>query len=140
MKRSDRRCWMSVLLPLLLTGVFLSFSGTCISATLVKNGAVFRGEVTDKKGSVFPSSFRITSLNGATGDFSGEVSWPSLNAVHRIEGSIKGSTMIFKETGYIKQGGAHLNCEYAFVFDGQTLQGRWIEPRVDYGSAHYLLQ
>lgn len=137
MKRfqSSRR----VLLPLILIVIFL-FSGTGIAATLVPNGAVFKGEVTDKKGARFPSTIRITNIEEATGDFTGEVSWPSLNSVHRIEGRIQGSTVVFKETEHIKRGGAHLNCEYAFVFDGQTLRGQWLEPHVDYGTAQYRLQ
>lgn len=140
MKRFDDRCLMRKVLPILLMMLLLSFSGNCLAASAITNGAVFKGEVTDRKGSRFPSTVRITSLNNASGDFVGEVAWPSLNSVHRIEGSIKGSTVVFKETGYIKRGGAHLNCEYAFVFDGQTLKGRWIEPGVDFGAAEYRLQ
>lgn len=140
MKRFNGRYWMSAVLPMLLIVLLLSFTGNCLAATLIKNGAVFKGEVADKKGSKFPSTLRITSVDDVSGDFVGEVSWPSLNSVHRIEGSIKGSTVVFKETKHIKQGGAHLNCEYAFVFDGQTLKGRWIEPNVDFGPAEYRLQ
>lgn len=140
MKRFKGMCWMSAVLPMILIVLLLSFSGNCLAGAHIKNGTAFKGEVTDKKGSKFASTVRITSINDASGDFVGEVSWPSLNSVHKIEGSIKGNTVVFKETEYIKQGGAHLNCEYAFVFDGQTLKGRWIEPRVDFGSAEYRLQ
>jgi len=115
-------------------------SSAVLAAGFVKNGSVLQGEVVDKKGSRFASTVRITSLNELTGDFSGEVSWPSLNAVHRIDGHVRGNTLVFKETAYIRQGQAHLNCEYALVYDGQTLQGRWVEPGADAGTANYSVQ
>jgi hypothetical protein len=113
---------------------------TARAGTALKSGTVLQGEATDKKGSKFPSTIRLTGVSEPTGDFVGEITWPSLSSVHKIEGRIKGSTVVFKETAAIKAGQAHLNCEYAFVFDGHELQGRWIEPGVDSGTATYALQ
>jgi hypothetical protein len=118
-----------------------AFMSTMALAGLsLTSGTVLQGEVVDKKGTRFPGTIRITNANDLTGDFVGEVSWHSLNSVHKIEGRVKGNTVVFKETAYIRQGGAHLNCEYALVFDGQTLQGRWVEPGVDTGSANFAVQ
>jgi len=140
MTKFDRNYRIWKMVPLVVMALFLALPGTGMCGTAIKDGAVFKGGATDKKGSRFASSFRVTSLNEATGEFTGEISWPSLNSVHKIEGAIRGNTVVFKETGHIKRGGAHLNCEYAFVFDGQTLTGRWIEPRVDHGPAEFTLQ
>jgi hypothetical protein len=119
--------------------VFVTATQAMAGLTLA-SGSVLQGEVIDRKGSKFPSQIRIVAVNDQTGDFVGEVAWTSLNSVHKIEGRIKGNTIVYKETMYIKQGSAHLNCEYALVYDGQSLQGRWVEPGVDAGSAFYTIQ
>lgn len=85
---SDVKLWSA----LIIIALFFSFSGAGIAANLLPKNAVFKGEVTDKKGAKFPSTLRIISMNESTGDFTGEVTWHSLNSVHKIEGRVKGST------------------------------------------------
>jgi len=99
----------------------------------ISPGTILEGFVLDKKNKNFPMIVKIESIDSATGNFSGEVSWPSLNSIHRIEGRISGNTITFKEVSHIKKGSAHLNCEYALVIDGGSVDGRWVEPGHDRG-------
>jgi len=125
----------------MLAVLILSLTGTGMAGILLSKGAVFQGETLDNKGTKFPATIRITHIKESKGDFTGELSWPSLDAVHKIEGRIEGKTVVFKETEFIKKGKAILNCEYALIFDGQTLQGRWInESGKDFGTAQFKLQ
>ena len=100
----------------------------------ISPGTVLKGFVLDKNKKKFPMVVKITSMDNADGNFTGDVSWPSLNSVHRIEGRLTANTITFKEVSYIKKGGAHLNCEYALIIDGGSLDGRWVEPGHDTGG------
>jgi hypothetical protein len=140
-KRFGRGSWAKVLFPLMIAILILSLSGTGMAGILLSKGAVFQGETVDNKGTRFPATIRITRIKESKGDLTGELSWLSLDAVHKIEGRIEGRTVVFKETEFIKKGKTILNCEYALIFDGQTLQGRWIcEPGKDFGTAQFKLQ
>jgi hypothetical protein len=97
-------------------------------------GTVLEGSVQDKKNKNFPTIIKIETIDNTTGNFSGDITWPSLNAVHRIEGRLAGNTITFKEVSHIKKGGAHLNCEYALIIDGISVDGRWVEPGRDRGT------
>jgi len=99
----------------------------------ISTGTSLEGFAWDKSNKKFPMVVTIVSIDNAAGNFAGEVSWPSLNSVHRIEGRLAGNTITFKEVSHIKKGGAHLNCEYAMVIDGRSLDGRWVEPGRDRG-------
>jgi len=141
MKRRNNNKALLRLLALSLTMfVLLSFSGKALADSVIPDGAVFKGESVDKKGVKFPSTIRIISIDNSSGDFIGEIAWTSVNSVHKIVGRIAGNTVVFKETEYIKKGRAVLNCEYAFVYDGKTLQGRWVLPYSDYGTSQYTIQ
>lgn len=98
----------------------------------------FQGEaISDKTGTKFPAVIRVKEVNDATGEFTGEISWTSLNAVHKIVGRIDGKTLIFRETEFIKKGKAVLDVEYAFIYHKGQLTGRWYDPTNDYGTAMF---
>jgi hypothetical protein len=116
-------------------------AGGSQSDSEIYDGMIFKGEVKSTNSNrTWPASIKIAGIQQSSGDFDGEISWPSLNAVNRIVGKIMGKRIIFKETAYIKQGGAHLNCEYDFIYDGNTLQGVWTEPGADSGTAIFQRQ
>ena len=124
-----RMCqYLSLVFVILFLVAALAYAQSAISP-----GTVLEGFAADKKNKNFPMVVNIASIDEGTGNFSGDVSWPSLNAVHRIEGRLTANTITFKEVSYIKRGSAHLNCEYALVIEGGVLDGRWVEPGVDRG-------
>jgi hypothetical protein len=59
------------------------------------------------------------------GSMSGQIEWPSLNSIHQIEGSKTATGITFTEIGYIKKGGAVLNCRYYLDSDGSSYKGTW---------------
>jgi hypothetical protein len=113
---------------------FFFFAAPVQAQTTLLAGTALEGFALDQKNTNFPMMVKITEMDRATGNFAGEVSWPSLNSIHRIEGRIQGHTVTFREVSHIKKGRAHLNCEYALVIDGRSLDGRWVEPGRDRGS------
>ncbi len=112
---------------IVLVSLFLAVTLAHAQNTLF-TGTVLEGFVLDKSNKKFPMVVKIESIDNATGKFIGDVSWSSLNSVHRIEGILTANTITFKEVSHIKKGGAHLNCEYAMIIEGNTLDGRWVEP------------
>jgi hypothetical protein len=110
------------------------FITTAYAQNAIFPGTILEGSVLDKKNKQFSTSIRIEAIDTNTGNFSGDISWPSLNSIHRIEGRLAGNTITFKEVSHIKKGGAHLNCEYALVIDGSSVDGRWVEPNRDRGT------
>jgi hypothetical protein len=96
-----------------------STSGTTV-------GKFFSGEAyqdgTSKK---WPFNLRLNYLNQSTGEVIGEIHWTSLGSVHKIVGTLYGNRLRFKETEYIKRGGADLNCTYDLSLSGKRMQGRW---------------
>ncbi len=118
---------------LVFTSMFLVVVLAYAQST-ISTGTVLEGFILDKSNKKFPMVVKIVSIDNANGRFAGEVSWPSLNSIHRIEGRLIGNTFTFKEVSYIKKGGAHLNCEYAMIIEGGSLDGRWVEPGRDRGS------
>ena len=110
------------------------FITTAYAQNAIFPGTILEGSVLDNKNKQFSTSIRIEAIDTNTGNFSGDISWPTLNSIHRIEGRLAGNTITFKEVSHIKKGGAHLNCEYALVIDGSSVDGRWVEPNRDRGT------
>ena len=74
----------------------------------------------------YPMQVRIASYDRSSNSVTGEVEWPTLNAVHRIEGSLVGRTLIFREVAHIKKGEAGLGCVYELqIEDERSLAGMW---------------
>jgi hypothetical protein len=63
----------------------------------------------------------------ANGKWTGEIQWLTLNSINKVEGTLKGSRIWFKETGYIKKGNAILGCMYTLDLneDEARLDGTW---------------
>lgn len=79
-------------------------------------------------GKVWPGRIRITQYNRTTGDLVGEVTWTSLNSVHRIQGKLSGNSLTFTEVQAIRAGSAHLNVSYALVVSSSGAKGTWTDP------------
>lgn len=94
-------------------------SPALLVAMLSTPGIEFHGE-SSEGGARWPMDVRIVSYDTENGRMTGEVSWPSLKAIHKIEGTVAGGTLTFRETGYIRRGKAGLGCEYKLVPDGPT--------------------
>ena len=85
-------------------------------------------------GKTYPAILKIVSFNAATGSWEGELQWTSLRAVHKVVGQLSGSRMTFKETEYIKKGGANLDCEYDGSISNNVYSGVWSDPKSDRGT------
>ncbi len=120
---------------LVLCSVLFFFAGPGRAQSTLQPGMIFQYDVrSDQSGRSWPSTLKITSVTQATGDFSGEITWHTLNSVNRVDGKITGNRMNFKETQYIRRGDAHLNVEYTLTFENNTWKGTWVEPKVDRGT------
>lgn len=99
-------------------------------ADLLFSGKDFEGLCTNHNGIRWPNIIRFTRLDKASGTFSGEIEWTTLNSVHRIEGVISGDNITFSETEHIRKGSAYLNSVYELRFDKSTnsLIGSWHDP------------
>lgn len=109
--------------PLVIKGVF--------------PGKVFSGFAKSSQSSQsWPVNLRFLSFEHSTGAVVGEIEWPSLNSVHRIEGifNLDNLGFSFKEVAYIKKGQARLNCEYTTTIQWDDITGTWTDPGSDKGT------
>ena len=85
----------------------------------------YYGEATGNS-NVWPFKLTVNKVN-TSGDFEGEMEWLTLDAVHKVEGTIFDNRIVFKETEYIKQGSAALNPVYVLQSDDAKKQytGTW---------------
>ena len=90
--------------------------------------------ISTPKRKTYSATIEIQRVNARDGSFVGQLTWPSLRSIHRIEGKITKDALTFKETAYIKKGSAHLNCSYQLKKSGGKLVGTWQEPGVDQGT------
>ena len=98
-------------------------------------GTVFSGTVkSSKSGKTWPAILKIVSYNQTTGSLEGELHWSNLGSIHKIAGQLSGSRLAFKETEYIKKGGALLNCEYDALFSNNEISGSWTDLKSDKGT------
>lgn len=93
---------------------------------LLVSGKTFEGQAANG-GRVWPFSIRFVKLDAQTGAIVGEITWKSLNAIHKIEGKLTGDELEFTETAYIKRGGADLNCIYRLRRNSSRVSGSWFE-------------
>lgn len=76
----------------------------------------------------WPGGIKVTQYNRVTGALSGELTWSSLNSVHRIQGELSGSRLTFTEVSAIHPGGAHLNVAYTLTVTAGGADGTWTDP------------
>ena len=99
------------------------------------NGRVYSGSVkSSKSGKTWPAILKIVSFNQTSGSLEGELHWTNLGSIHKIAGQLSGSRLTFKETEYIKKGGALLNCEYDASFSNNEISGSWTDLKSDKGT------
>jgi hypothetical protein len=117
--------------------LFVTFFIICsfINAQSSIAGKTFKGNAFSETQKIkYECTLIIDGVND-DGTFTGQITWHSLNAIHKISGRVDGYTVIFREIEFIKKGKAVLDCDYALIYDGRNLAGRWIsrEPK-DYGT------
>lgn len=96
--------------------------------TALTKGAVIIGAA-EAEGESWEYLLQATSFDRDTGVFEAEISWPTLAAIHLVEGVLTESAVRFTETDYLQEGDAILNCVYVakLVGDGSWLDGTWGE-------------
>ena len=80
---------------------------------------------------IWPCVFIVTEFDPETGAFSGTIEWTSLNALHKIEGTLTDEALSFSETEFIRRGNAIKDVDYHFPRDavgGGILKGTWRNP------------
>lgn len=88
-----------------------------LQGLLTEQSRMWSGESWDSRDH-WPMSVRILTFESSTGRFTGEVEWPTLTSIHRIEGSLIGARVVFTEVAYIRQGSAGLGCTYDLTLQG----------------------
>ncbi|MFZ2536015.1 hypothetical protein [Methanothrix sp.] len=89
-------------------------------------GSVWSGEAISepKNGKTWP--FKLTLIGpDSDGLISGQIEWPSLNSINKIEGHKTGNALSFTETADIQKGGAVLSCKYDVIIEGNSFNGKW---------------
>ena len=95
--------------------------------TTLTSGKPLSGEAWGDAGGNWKFELTITSYNQSTGAIVGEITWLSLSSVHRIRGSLAGTSLTFTETEAIRPGGAHLNVAYTFTLGSTSATGTWVD-------------
>lgn len=103
-------------------------------------GRIYAGEARSANGRSWAAVLKISSFDALTGRVEGVLEWPDLNAVNRIAGTLAGAWITFRETEYVKKGGAHLNVNYTGSIEAGVVSGQWAEPGGDKGSFRLQLQ
>lgn len=85
------------------------------------------GEAWTASGSRWRFGLKITSFDGSTGAFSGQIVWPSLSSIHRIQGNVAGDKLSFTEVEAIQAGSAHLHVSYVFTLGKNDANGTWVD-------------
>lgn len=84
------------------------------------------GEVTSQKsGKAWPFVLRITELKDATGELTGQITWKTLGAQVKIQGTLKGGTLEFTELPGGKKARAGLNGSYTVTVSLGRAEGSW---------------
>lgn len=87
--------------------------------------ALFGGESSGRRNR-WPMRVRIVAHDRSSHKVEGEIEWPTLNAVHRMEGTLVDGTLVIREVGYIRKGQAGLGCAYELQLEGDhVLVGTW---------------
>ncbi|SCY56816.1 hypothetical protein [Desulfoluna spongiiphila] len=90
------------------------------------DGSILKGEASSRKDN-WPFILTIKSFDASDGKWAGEMKWITLNAVHKVEGTIIGTMIRFKETDFIKKGNAIIGCVYNLDMDDNEIRltGTW---------------
>ena len=90
-------------------------------------GSILKGEAGNGNDK-WPFVLKIIIFNNSNNTWVGELTWSTLNAIHRVEGKVNGSSISFKETDFIKRGNAVIGCIYNLNLDDNEVQltGTWV--------------
>ncbi len=84
------------------------------------------GEATSQKsGKAWPFVLRITELKETTGVLTGQITWKTLGAQVKIQGTLKGGTLEFTELPGGKKARAGLNGSYTVTVLQGRAEGTW---------------
>jgi hypothetical protein len=111
------------------TAVIRVVTATASAFRVLTSGRPLGGVARRDGGAEWPYALRVTASNEQLGTWAGEIEWPTLSAVHRVEGTALGPWLTFKEVAYVKRGNAALGCTYALQLEdnGTRASGRWGE-------------
>ncbi|HOT27665.1 MAG TPA: hypothetical protein PLU72_05720 [Candidatus Ozemobacteraceae bacterium] len=79
----------------------------------------------EKTGKTWPFVLRIIELKEATGEFTGQITWKTLGAQVKIQGTLKGATLEFTELPVGKKARAGLNGSFAATISLGRAEGSW---------------
>jgi hypothetical protein len=98
-------------------------------ASRLLSGKTFSGQAVEgsgpRRGRAWPFEIRF---GGTAGAVTGELTWPTLNSVHRVSGALSGQTLRFTEVSAIRAGSAHLRCSYTLTLSGNRASGTYVDP------------
>jgi hypothetical protein len=90
------------------------------------SGETFRCRAQDgRSGKVWPCTIHLA---GTAEHVKGELTWSSLDSIHRVAGTLSGNTLKFTEVSAVHPGGAHLRCSYTLKLSGDRLLGTYQDP------------
>ena len=117
---------------LLVLPSFGSFAGGSASGAsgvqILTSGEVLSCQARDgRDGRLWPCKIQITSHDASTGAIAGELTWPTLSSVHRIQGKLSGNSLTFTETQAIRKGSAHLNVAYTMTVSPGAATGSYLD-------------
>ncbi len=115
---------LRTLIPCLMLSAFAALAQDDL-ATILLSARAFPCVAVDAQGSRnWPGTIKFSGTPEAV---TGEVTWTTLNSVHRIAGRLSGTTLRFTEVSAIKAGSAHLNTSYTLTFAHGGLSGKYVD-------------
>lgn len=91
---------------------------------LANNGAA-TGAAGDNSES-WPFRMKVSQFVESDNSFTGQMEWPTLNGITRIEGTLIDGTLVFTEKEHIKRGNVALGTVYEFSkLENGRVEGRW---------------
>lgn len=108
----------------------VQFSNARVVAALAAQ-TVLNGVALGKTKEVrWPLTLTIKKLSQTSRAWTGELAWPTLDAVHKVHGTYHGSDLSFSDQGYIKKGSASLKCTYRLTLWNNLdyFRGQWRCP------------
>ena len=96
----------------------------------VTKGATLLGESLEHEGKdTYPFKLHFSSFDKTSGRWSGEIEWPTQQAMLKVEGALSDTTLTFKEVQFIKKGNVDVGAEWSVSLDpeskGKRLVGGW---------------
>ncbi|RUO56464.1 hypothetical protein [Pseudidiomarina homiensis] len=92
---------------------------------ILTSGKAQVGEAGDRRSS-WPFRLTFQGFDASSNKFTGKMEWPTLSGITKIEGTLIGDSLVFKEVAHIKRGSVDLNTLYELrVTEGGKVKGVW---------------